>query len=74
MQLSTNSGWTQPKPYSKQTVYERQANSQLLNTNALTEGEFPKKTHIAQFVYANGLVCNYNGERWDVVRNEHDFH
>jgi hypothetical protein len=39
----------------------------------LTSGAFPKVTHIAQFVYPNGLVVNYDGDKWNVVREESDF-
>jgi hypothetical protein len=36
----------------------------------LTSGAYPRVIHIAQFVYPNGLIVNYDGEKWTVVREE----
>lgn len=52
------------------SVYSRMAGSKLKCTNQLTAGSFPKTIFIAQFVYENGLVVNFDGERWSVVKDE----
>ena len=55
----------------RSSIYDRIAVAgPLSRTNMLTSGVFPKITHIAQFVYPNGLIVNYDGDRWTVVREE----
>jgi hypothetical protein len=55
----------------RSSIYERIAVAGPLRcTNMLTSGVFPKITHIAQFVYPNGLIVNYDGDKWNVVREE----
>lgn len=55
-----------------QTIYSRMASSPLKCTNQLSEGVAPQRKFIAQFVYENGLIVNYDGtdNGWKVIREE----
>ena len=52
------------------SIYDRMAASPLRCTNQLTSGVAPQRKFIAQFVYMNDLVVNYDGTNWSVIRNE----
>jgi hypothetical protein len=55
----------------RSTIYERIAVAGPLRcTSMLTSGVFPKITHIAQFIYYSGLIVNYDGDKWTVMREE----
>lgn len=52
------------------TIYERMAASKLVSTLHRQDFTGAVTRHIVCFVYANGLVAEYDGDHWSVAQAE----
>lgn len=53
-------------------IYERQANNKMLESIIYPTGEYPARVWHLEIRYENGLVVDYDGSGWKVVREEFD--
>lgn len=44
------------------------AETKMVKSYGRKTGEFPKVVHIAVFEHENGLITEWDGERWTVVK------
>ena len=52
------------------SIYERMAVTKLMSSSTYSRGEFPARTWVARFVFTNGLIAEYDGEKWSVAQAE----